>query len=215
MSAVTSSSSMTKPLSFLGAFVLATILVFSVFWLLHALIAGTASINANLETLPTVDFVRLNKNFELETRERKPPPAMPDKAETPPELPQTQVSVDAPTGGAVNIGPMKVDKEVAKNTGFALSASDGDYLPIVKVSPIYPSRAQTQGIEGFVLLEFTVTETGSVVDPIVIEAKPEGVFDEAAKRAVVKFKYKPRVDNGKPVRVPGVKQVITFKLEKK
>lgn len=209
------SAPLTKPLSFLGALILSALLVFGLFWLLNALIATTSSVNMNTETLPTVDFVRLNKNFELETRERKPPPAMPDKAEAPPELPQTQVSVDAPTGNTVNIGPMKVDKEVAKNTGFALSASDGEYLPIVKVSPIYPARAQSQGIEGYVLLEFTVTETGSVVEPIVIEAKPEGVFNEAAKKAVLKFKYKPRVENGKPTRVPGVKQIITFKLEKK
>ena len=64
------------------------------------------------------------------------------------------------------------------------------------------------------LLEFTVTETGSVEDPKVIEAQPAGTFDEAAKKAELKFKYKPRVDNGKPVRVPHVQHLITFKIDK-
>ena len=63
------------------------------------------------------------------------------------------------------------------------------------------------------LLQFTVTETGAVRDPVVLEAEPAGIFDEAAKRAVVKFKYKPRVEGGKPIEVPGVQQLITFEIE--
>ena len=34
-----------------------------------------------------------------------------------------------------------------------------EYLPIVKVNPQYPRRAQTRGIEGYVLLEYIVTKT--------------------------------------------------------
>ncbi len=40
-------------------------------------------------------------------------------------------------------------------------------------------------------------------------------IDEAAKKAVLKFKYKPRVENGKPVAVPKVQHLIRFELEKK
>ncbi len=63
------------------------------------------------------------------------------------------------------------------------------------------------------LLQFTVTQTGAVRDPVVLEAEPPGIFDEAAKRAVVKFKYKPRVENGRPIEVPGVQHLITFEIE--
>jgi periplasmic protein TonB len=49
----------------------------------------------------------------------------------------------------------------------------------------------------------------------VIESQPKGIFDEAAMKAVLKFKYKPRVENGRAVAVPGVQHVITFKLDKK
>jgi protein TonB len=69
-----------------------------------------------------------------------------------------------------------------------LDSSDGDYLPIVKVAAIYPRRAQSRGIEGFVIVEFTVTKTGAVTSPSVVQAEPEGVFDRAALDAVVKFK---------------------------
>ena len=189
-------------------------LIVCMFWLLHALIAGGGHGLKKGEALPTIDFVRLKKSFEVETRERKPPPQLPEK-EKAPEVPTQKMQVDGPTGDTVNLGPMKVDKDVAKNTGFALSASDGEYLPIVKVAPMYPESAAERGIEGYVLLEFTVTETGATADPVVIEAQPKGIFDDAAKKAVLKFKYKPRVENGKAMRVEHVQHVITFKLDKK
>ena len=203
-----------NPLRFVPAFFVGLTIITSMFWLLHTLITHSSVAVGQLEVLPTIDFVRLKKSFEVETRERKPPPELPQK-DVAPEVPTQRMSVDGPSSAGVNIGQIKVDKDVAKNTGFALSASDGEYLPIVKVAPLYPASAQSRGIEGYVLLEFTVTETGATADPVIIESKPEGVFDSAAAKAVLKFKYKPRVENGLPIRVPGVRHVITFKLDKK
>ena len=203
-----------SPLRFILPFFGGLSLVIAMFWLLHALITHGSAALDKLEVLPTIDFVRLKKSFEVETRERKPPPQLPAKEQAP-EIPTQHLSVEGPTGNTVNIGAMKVDKEVAKNTGFALSASDGEYLPIVKVAPLYPESAASRGIEGYVLLEFTVTESGATANPIIIESQPAKVFDTAATRAVLKFKYKPRVENGRPVSVSGVRHVITFKLEKK
>jgi protein TonB len=65
-----------------------------------------------------------------------------------------------------------------------------------------------------VILEFIVTKTGAVADPVVIEAKPPGMFDRAAINAALKFKYKPKVVNGEPIDVAGVQNKITFELEK-
>lgn len=203
-----------NPLRFLPALGVGLSVIVGMFWLLHTLITHSSVAVGALEVLPTIDFVRLKKSFEVETRERKPPPELPQK-EVAPEVPTQRMTVEGPSAAGVNIGQIKVDKDVAKNTGFALSASDGEYLPIVKVAPLYPSSAQSRGIEGYVLLEFTVTETGATADPVIIESKPEGVFDQAAAKAVLKFKYKPRVENGLPIRVPGVRHVITFKLDKK
>lgn len=94
----------------------------------------------------------------------------------------------------------------------SLSYTDGEYLPIVRVAPIYPSRALSRGIEGYVDLEFTVTTAGTVKDPVVIYSS-SSLFNRAAMRAVLKFKYKPRVVDGQPVAVPGVKTRIRFELE--
>ena len=87
-------------------------------------------------------------------------------------------------------------------------------MPIVKVAPTYPRRAAQRGIEGYVVVEFTVSSLGTVIDPVVIEAEPPGMFDSAAIDAVKKFKYKPQMSDGKAVDVPGVRNIIRFELEK-
>ena len=98
------------------------------------------------------------------------------------------------------------------SAGFGLSASDGEYLPIFKAAPDYPRKAAARGTEGYVVLSFTVNETGAVVNPVVVESVPPGVFDRAATNAALKFKYKPRVVDGEAVEVAGVQNKITFEI---
>ena len=197
---------------FVRPFLVSGILVFGMFWVLYALIASTGSMEEG-ETLPTVDFVRLAKNFELETRERKPP-ELPEKPETPPEVPIQQAEIQRPTNSNIEIN-MSLENSTQVKSSFGLASNEGEYLPLVKVAPFYPPRAQSQGIEGWVLLEFTVTATGTVADPVVVEAQPPGIFDEAARRSILRFKYKPRVENGRPVPVPHVQHLIRFEIDKK
>ena len=194
-------------------FLLACVSMVALFWLLYALIHSATGAQGSGEILPTVDFLRLAKNFELETRDRKPPPEMPDRPEAPPEVPVQTTQIQGPTNTNVAIN-MSLENSTQVKANFGLSSTDGEYLPIVKVAPMYPARAQSQGIEGWVLLKFTVTEAGTVIDPVVLEAQPQGVFDEAAKKAVMKFKYKPRVENGRPIAVTNVQHLIRFELEK-
>lgn len=90
-----------------------------------------------------------------------------------------------------------------------------EYLPIVKVAPRYPRRAQTRKICGSCAVEYTVSSKGTVVDPKVIpgQCRPKGVFENASLKAAEKFKYKPRVVDGVAVPVIGVRNRFTFELE--
>ena len=97
-------------------------------------------------------------------------------------------------------------------TGGELSIADGNFLPIVTVAPEYPRRMASRGIEGWVLLAFTVDELGRVVDPRVVEAQPQSGFNKAALNAITRFKFKPQVVNGTAIAVPGVQQRIVFQL---
>jgi protein TonB len=76
-----------------------------------------------------------------------------------------------------------------------MNIAEGDYLPIVRVAPVYPARALSRGLEGYVDMAFTVTTTGTVKDPVVVFST-SSLFERAAIRAVLKFKYKPRVVDG-------------------
>ena len=209
------------PARFAVAIVLGLVFSLAFFSGLHALMSKHGPAGLSGDTMATIDFVRLNKQFELETRPReKPKPEKPDKPQAAPQAMNIQQSkVEGPTT-ALNLpmGPMGVSNDIEVGTGLSLSksdlASDGDYLPIVKVEPVYPQRAQERGIEGYVLLSFTVSPTGAVIDPVVIESQPKGVFDNAATRAVLRFKYKPRVENGKPIAVTNVQHLLTFAIEK-
>ncbi|MFT7674993.1 MAG: protein TonB, partial [Gammaproteobacteria bacterium] len=93
------------------------------------------------------------------------------------------------------------------------ASSDSDYIPVLKVAPIYPQRAANRNIEGYVVVEYTISSSGQVINVKVIEAKPKGVFDKSAIAAAKRFKYKPRKVDGKHVAVNGVKNKFTFVLE--
>ena len=77
--------------------------------------------------------------------------------------------------------------------------AEGEAMPIVRINPRYPRRALLEGIEGWVRLEFTILEDGSVKDVIVAESQPAQIFDRSAILAVMKWKFKPRIIDGKPV----------------
>ena len=96
-------------------------------------------------------------------------------------------------------------------TGDWGGPTDGDLLPIVKVQPTYPRAALERGLEGWVIVEFTVTAAGSVADPRVVEST-HTLFERAAIDAALRFRYRPRIVNGQPVRVTGVQNLIRFRL---
>lgn len=91
-------------------------------------------------------------------------------------------------------------------------SDDRDYLPVVKIAPEYPADMREQGVEGHVILEYTVNEKGRVEDIVVIESEPEGAFDQAAIDAARQFEYEPRYVDGESIRVEGVRNVFRFTL---
>lgn len=72
-----------------------------------------------------------------------------------------------------------------------------DAQPIVRIEPIYPKEAADQGIEGSVVLGFTLTQDGQTDNVKVISAEPKGVFDREAKRALKQWKYTPTKNTNK------------------
>ena len=107
-----------------------------------------------------------------------------------------------------NIAAYDVLRKLGTQPGFQIK----DYVPVVKENPKYPRRAYDKKITGYVILEYTVTEIGSVRDISIVDSKPGKTFDKAAIRAAEKYRYLPRIIKGKPVEVPNVRTRINFDI---
>ncbi|XPF95930.1 energy transducer TonB [Colwellia sp. RE-S-Sl-9] len=191
----------------------AVVVTFALLWGMQALISGGNNALTEAPRGNVLDFIRLKKEQDVTKKERKP--QKPAKPKTPPPpMEQPQMQQANPNADAVSTSfAANVQADTALGGGLSLDTGDGDYLPIVKVAPIYPRRAQSRGIEGYVIVEFVVTKNGSVRDAKVVESNPESIFDQAAMDAALKFKYKPRVVDGVAMEVAGVQNKISFQID--
>tara|TARA_B100000945_G_scaffold167413_1_gene134186 strand:- start:1170 stop:1871 length:702 start_codon:yes stop_codon:yes gene_type:complete len=147
----------------------------------------------------------------------------PDKPDEQPEdIAQPELDLQPLTG---------IDVSVAKpKPNFKAGGSffrDGEYIPLFKVVPIYPRRAQERGTMGYALVSFTITETGSVENAVPVEGycsskspedpnvefRPCSMFNSASARAALKLKYKPKIVDGKAVPVDDVLHRFTYILD--
>lgn len=202
------------PLRLLIAIPSAILVTFAVFFLMHTLIeSGKSALSDEFEGR-VVDFVRVDQEEQVQQKDRKP--ERPPEPEQPPPQPQTpQQQINTNVNQSMSIGAVGIDPNINVEAGVSGGGSgDGEYLPIVKVSPVYPQRALARGLEGWVLVEFTVTTAGTTKAITVVDAEPADVFNRAAVDAAAKFKYKPRVIDGQPVEVGGVQNLIRFELER-
>ncbi len=159
-----------------------------------------------------VDFVRVERDESIQRRQLKPKKPPPPEA-PPPQPPTPQLDNLDPTAEKIAIAPVPVTTDIEMTGGFSLGVGEGDYLPIVKVAPIYPQRALSRGIEGFCVVQYTVTRQGTTRDPFVVEDQcTSSLFHRASLQASLKFKYKPRVIDGEAVEVRGVQNKFTYEI---
>jgi protein TonB len=187
------------------------IVTLSLLFVMQLLIATGKAALTEPRDRAQLDFVRIKRNENLNTEDftpDKPPPP----PEVPPEAPPQEMDSIDPNAPTINVSAPTVSADTGIGGPGGMNIAEGDYLPIVRVAPVYPARALSRGLEGYVDLSFTVTETGTVTDPVILFST-SSLFDRAAERAVLKFKYKPRVVDGVAVSVPNVKTRISFKIE--
>lgn len=200
------------------ALVLAGLVSIAALAMMQSLISQRNAIASQDYDFNVVDFVRLKKDSSFETRERR----LPEKPKPPEELKQQPLDVameqdlstqdfefDIPALDLPNIltGGPRLGGLMSHGSG----GSDSSVVPLVKIPPQYPRRAAMNGTQGEVIVAFTITPTGTVRDVSVVKAKPRGVFERAAKRAILKWKFKPKVVEGKAVSQQA-QQKLVFKL---
>ena len=77
---------------------------------------------------------------------------------------------------------------------------------------VYPPAAKAEGIEGYVVIRYDVTVQGAVANPEVVEAEPEGVFEEAALASIAQWRFRPATVGGEAVETSGVVSTLRFRL---
>ncbi|MCZ6781846.1 MAG: energy transducer TonB [Proteobacteria bacterium] len=192
---------------------LAGFVTFGLFYLMQALISATDEDLLEARGGRVVDFIRLKRESDLELKRRrlpdkKPPPEPPP----PPELELSRAArPDLDAGGVMPVFDSSFQLAGGPQLGGA--AMDMDIIPLVRLNPQYPFRAAERGIEGWVDVEFTISAAGTVVDAVVVASEPGSIFNRAALRAIRKWKYNPKIEEGVAIVRPGVRVRLVFELE--
>ncbi|MCG8588172.1 MAG: energy transducer TonB [Proteobacteria bacterium] len=195
----------------LTASVLAGAVTFGLFFLMQSLI-GMEERRDEVKGGGAIEFVRLKRDSDLETKKRKKPEKQ--KPEEPPPPPELDMSrAQRPDTDLSNTTPIYSASLDLTGPALGVAPSDSDVIPLVRVQPQYPVRAAERGIEGWVQVTFTISAAGTVKDPVVTAAQPSSIFNRAAIRAIRKWKYNPKVVDGVAVERPGVRVQLDFELE--
>ena len=193
--------------------VMAAGITLGLFYFMQFLIATGQRLDERVTVVKIVDATMPEIELEVIEEIDKPEP-IEDLNEDQPDIPDKQLSVA--DGPSLNIERQVVEVDTTMELSSAsISATDGDYLPLVAIAPQYPTRAASRGIQGWCLVSFTVDGFGNVIEDtiIVVDAEPPSIFDRSSERAARRFKFQPRVVDGEGVEVPGVQYLFTYILE--
>ena len=193
-----------------GSLLLGLLVTFTLLWIMQVLIATGKKALVDEGDFNIGEFI-LIKREEIVNRDEDEPEKPPEVDETPPDTPPPlRDSFD--TSQAISISGPNANIDLDFGDSSRIGLGEGDYLPIVRIEPQYPRRAQTRGLEGQCLMEFTVTTAGTTQDIFAVECT-SGLFERSSVRAIEKWKFKPRVSGGTPVAVPGVQTILTYEME--
>jgi len=191
---------------------MAVLITFGLFFFMQALIATGEGLDEPLNVVKIVDSTM--PEIELEVIEESDKPELIEEITEVVEEVERQVTIS--DGPDLNIDRSQVQMDTGLELSNAsISATDGDYLPLVAIAPQYPTRAAQRGIQGWCLVSFTVDGLGNVVEETitVVDAEPANIFDRSSERAAARFKFQPRVVDGKGVEVAGVQYLFRYELE--
>lgn len=199
----------------LVALILGSVVTFALFAFMSFLVnLGGERLEKSEKSEPIVINPDREDSKTTETQKFKPKPPPPPDAPPPPAAVEPEATNDD-AGLDFAIGNVDVGTSVdAGISGPGSLVQDGDAAPVFRIEPRYPIKAARDGKEGYVVLSFTITKIGGVTDVKVIEAKPKRLFDKEARRALKRWKYKPKMEDGVALEVPGQTVRLDFNLDK-
>jgi protein TonB len=207
-----------------GALLLALMINLFLFSMMQQMVAGRRIELSDIAGAQIIDFIRLPDRMETapQRRLRKKAPEPPEPPEPSPKriLPQMAAlkqPLPKPLPRLNIAAPHATIDSDSPYLGGISSAAPGfimahDLIAVLRRSPPYPRLLKRRGIEGYVLVEFTVTDRGLVKDPVIIESRPHEDFGKSVLRTVRYWKFKPYRLDDIPVAVRA-RQGIDFTME--
>jgi protein TonB len=201
---------MIHALRFPIAMMLSLLLAGTIFWALWTMVSVEADVG-DLRPATRIEFTRMRKDTQVETKRDEKVER--DKPKIAPETPRMSISSMSGVDNVVARLAPTIDPSSAMR-GLKLTAgSDRDVIPLVRIPPEYPPRALSRGIEGWVIVQFNITAAGTVKDPVVVDAEPKGIFDDAAIKAILRWRFNPKIEEGVAVERIGVRNILRFQIE--
>lgn len=188
-------------------------IAFGLFVLMAKLIENSSRPAEEVPPAPVIDVIMSEPDESTQTRSRVPPPPPPPPQQPPKLEPVEPDTADVDAGISFEMPNVDVGGASVAIGGVGAMRQDGEATPIVRIEPKYPIQAARDGKEGWVKLSFTINEAGGVEDVEVIEAQPKRIFNREATRALRKWKYKPKIEEGKAVKQFNMRVQLDFKLD--
>lgn len=191
-----------------------TLFTVGIFYFMSSMVANSGKYLGDGSDQAPIEFLRTKRDDDLQTRKRrapkkpepKKPPKQPKLKIAQNDTPKPKMSMDMPISRSFKLssGPF---------LGASGSAGAGEVVPLVRIEPQYPRKARMRAQEGWVDVQFDVTSAGTVTNVRILKSHPRRLFDSSARRAVLKWKYRPKVIDGKPVAQTGLTTRFDFKME--
>lgn len=155
---------------------------------------------------PPINWVKIKELDDLPDRiTRIVRPVVPEVLPQPPET-------TFPLGDAVGLTPLITPPSPID--GIVGGLVDGPPMATVVLEPRYPHSALSRQLEGYAVVEFDISKNGQVVNARVLESAPGTIFNRSALDAIRKFRYKPKVVDGKPQVYSGAYYRFTYEMTK-
>lgn len=137
-----------------------------------------------------------------------------EQVDPPPPPPQIErQAAEQPNEDMSTVGGELPEFESPEMSGDSVNfdVSDRDAQPMVRIPPQYPPRAAERGTEGQCTVSFDVTPDGTPTNIQALEC--DGMFERATIRAVERWRYEPKVQDGTAVWRRGVVTQLDYQLD--
>ncbi|CAH9059120.1 hypothetical protein PSECIP111854_02337 [Pseudoalteromonas sp. CIP111854] len=185
-----------------------TLMTGAAFILMQQLITQDNTRPLEIKSYPVVEIAQNREDSPTEEKTRLPPPP---KMQPPP----TRLTNEATPNPSLTMSTAYRPSITTPKVGIlapTLMPTEGSAVPIVRAEPKYPAIAARDGIQGWVKLTFAISPTGEVTNINVLDARPKRTFNRAAIAALKRWKYRPKIENGRAVLQTNQNVVLEFKL---